>query len=151
VERQVTWSAAMAALAPRKPRRLDPGLRALVDEGFELVAEHVILARHAPLAPPWRRSIFNDVAYYEGSVNHVHVQQELVSWRGRGNPLGHALAYAEAVGRALAVAHPARGFDVWAIVTYDDTVVRFHERRDGEHGWGPALADDVPWLGVHVG
>jgi hypothetical protein len=151
VEVRVTRSPALVTLAPPEPRRLDPALGALVQEGFELVADHVILARHAPTAPPWRRSTFGaSAAYYEGSVNHVHVARELVSWRSRGKPGGHAIAFAQALGQALAEAYPARAFDVWAILG-DDCIVRFHERRTGEDGWGTVLDEAVPWLGVHIG
>ena len=151
MELRLTESPALAALAPREPRRLDRGLRVLVEEGFDLVADHVVLARHAPTAPPWRRSIFDAVAYYEGSVNHVHVEREIVSWRARRNLLGHGLTFAAAVARGLGVAHPQRAFDVWAISSEDGCVVRFHERRDDEPGWEIALPEDMPWRGVHVG
>jgi len=144
----VTRSLALPAVAPLRLRRLDPGLRALVEEGFELVADHVVLARHAPTAPPWRRMIFPEAAYYEGSVNHVHVEHELEGEKGRRAPRAQAVTYAYAVAQALATAFPARRFDVWAVFR-EDSVVRFHERREGERGW--PLPDDVPWLGVHAG
>jgi hypothetical protein len=147
VELHVTRSPALPAVAPLRLRRLDPALRALVEEGFELVADHVVLARHAPTAPPWRRTIFPAAAYYEGAVNHVHVEQELESVKGRRSPRAQAVTYAYALAHALARAHPERAFDVWAIFR-EDSVVRFHERRAGEQGW--PLTDDVAWLGVHV-
>jgi hypothetical protein len=147
----VTRSPALAAPGPREPRHLDRGLRLLVEEGFELVADHVILARHAPFAPPWRRSVFgSDAAYYEGAVNHVHVARELASWRSRGNERGHAIAFAHALGQALADAYPSRAFDVWAVLIEDDCIVRFHEREADGRGWRHVLDDEVPWLGVHV-
>jgi hypothetical protein len=128
-------------------RRLDPGLRELVDEGCELVADNVILARHAPTAPPWRRTVFPTATYYEGSVNHVHVQQELATPHGRRSPYAQTVTYAHVLGHALASAWPGRAFDVWAVLG-EDCVVRFHERRDDEPSW-PCPAG-AAWIGVHV-
>jgi hypothetical protein len=148
VEVHVTRSPALPPVAPLPLRRLDPGLRALVDEGFELVADHVVLARFAPTAPPWRRTIFPAAAYYEGSVNHVHVEHELETGRGRRSPRAQAVTYAYVLAHALAASHPERSFDVWAAFG-EESVVRFHEQRADEHGW--PLPDGVAWLRVHVG
>jgi hypothetical protein len=113
--------------------RLDPGLGAILDEGLALAGDHVLLARHAPFAPPWRPETFADATYYEGSVNHVHVPLELVSWRGRRDPTGQAVAYAAALREALSDTYPRRGFEVSVDAEH---VVRFHERRDDEPRWG---------------
>src|SRR5437763_807451 len=112
--------------------RLDPGLRAILDEGLVLAGGHVLLARHEALAPPWRRATFADATYYEGSVNHVHVPLELVSWRGRRDPAGQAAAYAEALAEALAGRYPERLFHVSVDA---ERAVRFHEQRDDEPSW----------------
>jgi hypothetical protein len=150
VELQETRSEAMAAHSPRVPRRLDKGLRAILKGGVELAGDHVLLARHARAAPPWRRTTFPTAAYYEGSVNHVHVLHELRTLRAQGNVLGQGVLYARELARLLGSAYPERAFDVWT-TGGDDPIVRFHERRDDEGGWESVLDELTPWLGVHVG
>jgi hypothetical protein len=144
----VTRSPALPVVAPLPLRRLDPGLLALVEEGFEIVADHVLLARHAATAPPWRLTIFPAPAYYEGSVNHVHVEQQLESAKASRSPRVQAVTYAFALAHRLVEAYPLRAFDVWAAFG-EESIVRFHERHVDGQRW--PFPDDAAWLGVHVG
>ena len=133
----------MDDLAPKRARRLDAGLRTILAAGFSVEGDYVLLARHAPTAPAPRHSIFGDDVGYEGAVNHVHVEREVTTLRGRWNPGAHAVAYALALATQLESSFPETAFDVWATGGAEETwIVRFHRASaEGGGSWLGSVED----------